>query len=219
MRLTEEDMQARREIIIHNAFLLFSKQGIEAVRLSEIAKHSHVSENTVYRYFGNKENLVLEAFIRLWDNIMTDVERSVEATENYQDQTGYVQLRVWLESFRQLYRNNKDFVLFSYEAKLYLVRHKVRLNKFQQDVLMQPIRTPCLSALEKGKQDGTIPVAMNSEDLFYAIWGTIRGYVVKIVIYDALYGADSPWEQRYPVVVNGILSALQSGWAPERDPV
>lgn len=212
MRLTEEEMDARREAIIQNAFQMFCERGIEAVSLIEITKAARVSENTVYRYFGSKENLVLEAFIKLWDNIMSGVERRVESVPNYFELSGYEQIRTWIGEFRQLYQVDKDFVLFSYEAKLYLLRHKVRLDHFQQDVLMHSIREPCLAALEKGKRDGTIPTQENSEDLFYAIWGSIRGYVVKVVVYHQLYGEDSPWESRYQTMADGILSALSNGW-------
>lgn len=214
MRLTEEEMQERREKIIQTAFRLFCERGIEGVPLTEIAKKAQVSDNTIYRYFENKENLVLEAFIKLWDNIMSFVERGVEGTANYASLTGYEQIKVWIEGFRQLYLHDEAFILFSYEAKLYLLRHKVKLDRFQQDALMHSIRPPCVAALDKGKADGSIPTKQDSEDLFYAIWGAIRGYIVKIVIYDSLYGEDSPWESRYHVMEKGILSALNSGWNP-----
>lgn len=195
------------------AFHLFCQRGIEDVPLVEVARTAHVGETTIYRYFENKANLVLEAFIKLWDAIMGRLKQEVEETKDYPLLTGLQQMQVWLEAFRQLYLKNSDFVLFSYEAKLYLLRHGVRLNKSQQDVLMHAIKLPCLSALEKGMVDGTIPVNRDSEDIFYAVWGTVRGFIVKIVIYGHLCGEDSPWENRYQTMVDGILSALASGWA------
>lgn len=212
MRLTEADMQERREVMIHTAFRLFCERGIENVTLTEIAKKAQVGENTLYRYFENKDKLVLEAFIKLWDNIMYNVEHAVEAVPNYDALTGYEQMQVWLEGFRHLYQLDGDFVLFSYEAKMYFLRRNIKLDRFQQDMLMQSFSSSCLAALDKGKADGSIPVQESSEDLFYAIWGAVRGYVVKIVIYRELYGKDSPWEGRYEVVMRGILSALRSGW-------
>lgn len=200
--------------MIQTAFRLFCDRGIENVPLSEIAKKAGVGENTLYRYFDNKETLVLEAFVKLWDTIMNNVEQIVESVPNYDTLTGYGQIKVWIEGFRHLYQTDKEFVLFSYEAKLYLLRQNIKLDRFQQDTLMQSFRTPCLAALDKGKKDGSIPVKESSEDLFYAIWGTIRGYVVKIVIYGELFGEDSPWESRYEMMKKGILSALSSGWNP-----
>lgn len=215
MRINESDMRKRREVMIDQAFQLFCERGIEDVKMSEIAKRSGAGEATIYRYFGNKEQLVLEAFVKLWEMIMGKVYESVAGTDDYASLSGYEQIKTWIEAFRYLYQNKGEFVLFSYEAKLYFLRHKITLNKFQQDALMQAFHEPCLAALEKGKQDGSILAHQENEDLFYAIWGTIRGYVVKIVIYDKLYKEDSPWESRYQIVMDGILSALKSGWNAE----
>lgn len=216
MKLTQEEMQERRKTIVMTAFQLFCERGIEDVSLVEIAKAANVGETTIYRYFENKTTLVLEAFIKLWDMIMRQVEQAAEHYDNYYALTGYDQIAVWLDAFQQLYQNKADFILFSYEAKLYLLRHKIKLNSIQQDALMHSIKPPCLAALEKGKADGSIPILEDSENVFYAMWGAIRGYIVKIVIYDSLYGEDSPWESRYQVMKTGILSALRSGWnAPD----
>lgn len=216
MKLTQEEMQERRKTIVMTAFQLFCERGIEDVSLVEIAKAANVGETTIYRYFENKTTLVLEAFIKLWDMIMRQVEQAAEHYDNYYALTGYDQIAVWLDAFQQLYQNKADFILFSYEAKLYLLRHKIKLNSIQQDALMHSIKPPCLAALEKGKADGSIPILEDSENIFYAMWGAIRGYIVKIVIYDSLYGEDSPWESRYHVMKTGILCALRSGWnAPD----
>lgn len=217
MRITEEEMQDRRALMIKTAYRLFSDHGIEHVSLARIAKKAGLSENTLYRYFDNKETLVLETFAKLWDTMMRQVEQIVAQAPCYDALTGYEQMRVWIEGFRHLYQADADFVLFSCEAKLYLLRHSVRIELDRHGMLMHPFCGPCMAALEKGKADGSIPTQESSEDLFYAIWGAIRGYVVKIVIYGALYGDDSPWESRFQVMERGILSALHAGWIPPDD--
>lgn len=194
------------------AFHLFCERGIVDVTLLEIARASHVGETTMYRYFGTKTQLVLEAFVMLWDGIMSSVQESVESQEAYHTLTGYEQISVWLDAFRQLYQNHADFILFSYEAKLYLLRNHVKLNQSQQDVLMHAIKEPCIAALHKGMKDGTIPITDPPEDIFFALWGAVRGYIVKIVVYDALYGENSPWKSRYTIMENGVLTALRAGW-------
>lgn len=64
--------------------------------------------------------------------------------------------------------------------------------------------------------DGFIPVNENNENLFYAIWGFIREFAVKIVTCGELYGEDSPWEGRYEGVEKVISSALYVGWNPPK---
>lgn len=210
MRLTEKEMQQRREMIIMTAFRLFCSEGIEHVTIARIARESKVGETTVYRYFANKTELVLQTFLRVWDMIMTQVERTVESVAEYSDMSGYRQIETWLRAFQVLYSpSSEDFVLFSYEAKLYLVRQKVKLDLYCQDLLMHAVKGPCIAAFEKGKLDGSISSQLTGEDFFYTAWGAVRGYIVKIVIYGKLYGEDSPWKSRYLILTQSILELLQ----------
>lgn len=212
MRLTEDEITERKKRIVLTAFHLFCERGIDNVTMIEIAGKAEVGETTVYRYFKNKTKLVLEAFLILWDFVMDEIELDMKKDKDYNLLTGYEQIVLWIESLRQLYTKYSDFVLFSYEAKLYLLRHGVKLNKYQLETLIHTTRTTCINALEKGRTDGSICIEGNSEDFFFAMWGAIRGYIVKIVIYDDLYGKDSLWESRYGVVEQGMLSALRYGW-------
>lgn len=212
MRITEEERAERMERIVNAAFLLFCRRGIEKVTLLDVAKEAGVGEATVYRYFTNKVQLVLDTMSILWVKIGSSLEVQAEELEGYDELSGYEQFKVQLDNCKNLYLKNKDYVLFSYEAKLYLLRNHVSLTKRQYDSLMEVIRDACIAALEKGRRDGSIQVQEDNEDLFYAVWGAVRGYVVKIVIYGELCGEDSPWEQRYDVMETGVLCALLNGW-------
>lgn len=212
MKITEEEKLIRRERIISAAFQLFCKHGIEKVTLADVASKAKVGNTSVYRYFKNKPKLVKETLSVLWKKISTNLEACIESTEDYGGMCGLEQLHVQLDSYRKFLLKNRDYVLFSYETKLYLQRNDVHLTKREFDNLMYEIKEPCISALDRGKADGSIPAGENSEDLFYAIWGAIRGYIVKIVIYKELCKDGGPWISRYDVLERGLLSALASGW-------
>lgn len=211
MKITEEEKLERKERILHTAFNLFCEHGIEQVTLLNIAKEAKVGIASIYRYFINKVQLVLETLSVLWKQIGISLEESAEATDCYADMTGFEQLKIRVEGCKKLYLDNADYVLFSYEAKLYLQRNHVQLTQQQYDNLMYDIKKPCISAINKGKADGSIPTQKDSEDLFYVIWGAIRGYVVKIVIYDALCEDGGPWKSRYDLLEEALLTALRSG--------
>lgn len=212
MKITEEEKQIRKDRIVQTAFHLFCEHGIEKVTLADIAREAKVGNTSIYRYFYNKPQLVKETLSILWKQIGKSLEESAEATEDYDSMSGFEQLRIRLEGCKKLYLENSDYVLFSYETKLYLQRNHVQLTKEQYDNLMYEIKEPCVSALEKGKADGSVPTEEDADDLFYAIWGAVRGYIVKIVVYKALCRDGSPWGTRYDVLERGILSALASGW-------
>lgn len=212
MRITEEERLFRMQKIVRIAFQLFCERGIEHVSLVDIAKAANVGETTIYRYFKNKARLVVSTMEVLWGEIGDILNNQADSTEGYAELTGFEQLKVRLHSYKKLYLVYKDYVLFSYDAKMFLLRHQVKMTIRQYDGLIGAIKAPCIKALEKGKEDGSINVAADSEDLFYAIWGTIRGYVVKVVVYGELYGKESPWEKRYDLMEQGILCALSAGW-------
>lgn len=214
MKITLEEQRQRKQRIVESAFALFCKKGIEKVSVLDIAHHAQVGESTIYRYFTNKPQLVLHTLSVLWGSITVGLEEKVEQTEDYAKMSGCEQIAVHLECCRQLFLDNADYVLFSYEAKLYLQRNHVQISGEQYDALMKAFKEPCIAAFEKGKRDGSIPVMENSTDLFYAVWGAIRGFIVKIVIYEALCKDENPWKQRYGILVEGLLSALRNGWKP-----
>lgn len=216
MKITEEEKQTRKERIIDSAFRLFCMQGIEKVAMTDIAREAKVGDTTIYRYFVNKPQLVKETLSILWKQIGISLEEGVEAIENYDNMTGFEQLRMHLEACKRLYTENSDYVLFSYETKLYLQRNHVQLTKQQYDNLMYEVREPCIAAIDKGKADGSITTDESSENLFYAIWGAIRGYIVKIVIYRELCQDGGPWRSRYDVLERCLLSSLVAGENSQR---
>lgn len=217
MKITEQELERRKNRIITTAFQLFCRHGIEQVSLADIARQAGVGNSAIYRYFTNKPLLVLATLSVLWRAIGERLESQAAGTEHYDRMTGYEQCAVQLEGYRRLYMDNSDYVLFSYESKLYLQRNGVALSKQQYDHLMEEIREPCMAALEKGKADGSIPSDRDTEDLFYSIWGAVRGYIVKIVIYQALCRDENPWESRYTTLEDGILSALSAGWMQQEN--
>lgn len=212
MKLSAEEVLLRRERIINTAFRLFCRVGIERVTIASIAKEAKVGESSIYRYFTNKPLLVLATLDVLWRSIGARLERSAADYDNYGNMTGLEQISVHLDAFLHLYLDSSDYVIFSYEAKLYLQRNGLSLSQQEFDSLMEEIREPCLASLQKGREDGTIPVGESIEDLFYAIWGAIRGYIVKMVIYDSLCREGNPWVGRYAVLKQGILNALSTSW-------
>lgn len=214
MKITEAESKERRERIIHTAFDLFCERGIEQVTMSDIAKASRVGDSTIYRYFGTKPLLVYSALSILWHRINLKLEQYMEQAGPLDGMTGLRQTEVRLHVFSYLYTKHANYVLFSYEAKLYLQRNGIQLTKDELDEMMYDLKEPCMASLKKGMEDGSIRVQIDPEDLFYAIWGCVRGYIVKIVIYSGLCVDHGPWESRYHLVIDGILHALQT---PEPD--
>lgn len=208
MRITEDEQQERRERIINTAFALFSKKGIDRVTMTEIARVSGVANISVYRYFATKLDLTLETISLLWREIVAEMTQHID--ETYDAKPGFEQLQTLLDGFEYLFEQKSNYVLFSYEYKLYLIRHGVILSEKRVSDLLDPLHQKYLLALEKGLSDGSIRPLGTAEDMYWAIWGMMRGYVAKIAIYERMYEGVNMWKSRFLLARTMLETALRS---------
>ncbi len=171
MRNTEKDakgMAARREEILKQAFKLFAKNTIEPVQLQQIAEESGIGVATLYRYFGNKSELV----IAVAANEMNKFEESmaeIYKKKNVEAMTGIEEFSIYLESFIFMFEKKKNILKFLSSFDSYVAHEG--LNPEQ----MRPYYE-CLDLLRhrfekmyaKAKADGTFRTEMHEQDLFYS---------------------------------------------------
>lgn len=64
MGLRERKIERTRASIVETALRLFASQGVDATTMREIAEASEISPATLYRYFANKEQILLDPATR-----------------------------------------------------------------------------------------------------------------------------------------------------------
>lgn len=57
MRLTQEQFEHQKKLILESAFYIFSKKGYTATTISDIAEHANTSRSPIYYHFHDKANL------------------------------------------------------------------------------------------------------------------------------------------------------------------
>lgn len=206
LKITEAEQLLRKNKIIHRAFELFCRDGIDKVSVKDVAEQAGVGEKSIYRYFNSKSELVLSTVAVLWKEIVSEMVGSIEA--GYSEENGLGQIGYLLRSCRYLFEHCKPYVMFSYESRMYLARHDLKITEELYADELRPIEALFVSALEMGMQDGSIAFVGDVTDLYYAIWGTMRGYVVKIVIYDQMYAGENMWLGRFDMVCALLLNGL-----------
>lgn len=206
MKITEAELAMRRERIIDEAFHLFLKHGIDGVSMKEIAAAAGVSEKSIYRYFGTKPELISMAVVTLWDKIVQELCSVVD--DNYYQKSGYEQLSMLLDGTRILFEKHSDYVLLSYDYKLFLARNKGNPDATHPDVqlIINPIERSYIDAIKKGQLDGTVTTKYKTSDIFVSAWGLIRGYTVKVAVYGALMdGEEDPWRAHFDTAKDIVL--------------
>ena len=59
-----EDADAARERILDGAEVAIQRWGVARTRIDDIATEAHCGRTTIYRYFGNRDNVVVEVVVR-----------------------------------------------------------------------------------------------------------------------------------------------------------
>lgn len=60
-KVTEEHLEAKREVILHAAIACFARDGFHRTKMSDIAEMAGVSDGLAYRYFSGKDEIIQEA--------------------------------------------------------------------------------------------------------------------------------------------------------------
>lgn len=208
MRITEEEMAERKYKILHVAYHLFCQHGIDAITLSQIAKESGVSNSTVYRYFETKAELLLQTQNILW------TETVAQVTKNNWNQlplskNGWEELSILLYGFKAFYQQHSNYLLFSVDYKLFLVRNCIRLSEYSYNKTLKPVKDIFCAALNRGQNDGSINRESPAETQFIEIWDLIRGFAEQLVVLNAIYEKPNLGEQQFDHIIQYILETLR----------
>lgn len=209
MRITEVEMEIRRDRMIHVAYQLFNEHGIDAVSLEKIAVKAGVSLKSVSRYFNNKAQLVEQTQAILWKEIV-DCVTSGNQNARLKAETGLEELEILLWGFETLYKNHSDYILFYYDYQSYLIRKRIKLPESHIDRILTGVRPVFLHALERGQTDGSIATEESPIEQFLLIWGVVRCYVDRLVVHSQLYAGENPWVGMFPKLMKKVLKMVKA---------
>lgn len=135
---------------------LFLANGIENVKMTDIADVSGIGVATLYRYFGTKIGIAIDAMTFLWDDLK-NLFSGVFDSETFLSQTGIKQLQDMLKMFIVLFTAHKDFMRLLGEFDRFVIHENVpseQLEVYEKSVInFYPIIE---HAYNKGVEDGTV---------------------------------------------------------------
>ena len=172
--------------ILEAGFRLFSERGIEPVTMPEVAKASGVGRATLFRYFTTKLDLVVAIATWKWGEYIT-WHNSLISPKDQEKMTGAEQLRFYLDSFLDLYRNHSDILRFNYNFNSYL-RYEQGTQKQKEPYmnLVDDLGTQFHTLYERGRKDGTlrtdIPEATMFSSSFHIMLAAVTRYAVGLVV-------------------------------------
>lgn len=166
--------QAKYDLVLENIKTLMLEKSMFDLSISDIAKALEIGEATIYRYFGTRVNLVIEAGISLWKDIYQALLKKKEQT------TGFLSLRTFFDFFLTGYKDNqKVFVFLKQFDNLMVVEHVDKQSLKAYDKVLADIKHIYDQFYEQGLQDGSInPV--DQDKYYYTTTHMILGICYRL---------------------------------------
>lgn len=164
-RRINERKSLRKKEILGIALKVFSAIGIDQSNMTDVAKASEVGVATLYRYFENKTNLVIETGVEAWSQINTKYESAVEVIIT-EEISGIDKLEKLLNLFYKIFTEEKNFVCFLDGFDNYMVNNSVSpdmLETYENEILK--IDPYVCKVYKDGVKDNSIK-EMEDIDLF-----------------------------------------------------
>ena len=151
--------EVKVNFIIDIAIDLFMCRSVSEVTIRDIAISAQVGEATIYRYFGNKQNLVMQAAMKL-QSIVSEGFFRLEKGKN-----GYEKLALFYESYYDIYLKHPNFYKFLNEFDAYIANEKSDdMNPYENAI--DQYKAYYMEAYELGLKDGFVK-KQNDIELFY----------------------------------------------------
>ena len=180
--LKPEELEHRRIIFLEKGFKLFSERGIEAVSLQNVADASGHGIATLYRYFKSKPHFLVEMASHKWGEFYK-ANRRRRPADNFEGKTAAEMYDFYLESFLEIYRNNKALLRFNQFFNIYLRSESIDEEHENMYLgLMKPAADFFHQIYDKAKLDGTVRTDIPENEMFSATLHLMLAVVTRYAV-------------------------------------
>lgn len=171
IQYTYDSMKSKRiERAVEIAAEMFLQNGIDTVKMTDIADACGVGVATLYRYFGTKTAITIAAMTYLWNKLRGTYEHMFE-TESFLRQTGIKRLADLMRMYLVLFDTHKDMMRLVANFDL-MLRHenvpKSELFDYERSIIN--FYSYMESAYMVGVADGTVRTDIDFK-MFYLTFG------------------------------------------------
>ena len=169
--------------LVGTATELFMDRSIPEVTIKDIAVAAQVGEATIYRYFGNKQNIVVHAAMRL----QTIVSGDFFKLEN--GKTGYEKLAIFYESYLEIFKKHPKFYKFLEEFDSYISENSSDVMNPYESAIDQ-YKEVFMQAYALGVEDGSIKKQKDIEMFYFSTTHALLELCKKLALRNAVLSQD-----------------------------
>ncbi len=192
-----------KKVITETALNMFIANSISKVRLYDIAAKADVGEATIYRHFGNKQNVVIAAAIELSNRI------SVEYLSRDESLTGLESIKNFYNVFLTIFKNYNYYFSFLNELDTYLLEEDYNGRDTYQNNL-NLYKELFFKDYEKGLVDNTIKKIDDVDAFYFATTHSLTALCKKLSTKKILEQDDYvDKEKEIEILINLFLDYLR----------
>lgn len=174
-------------------FELFTQHDFHQVSLKAVAAHAHVSLQTIYKYFGSKEQLVAYVLDHTLTRLSKRMVEQLKTIENFRDRLSKT-LWVMLDHFDK------------HPKLMGLLTRSIPAAQFQElPVYENPeLMSAFLGLLKEGQQQGLLRQHVSSKILLDSFMGILS----RVVLMHGLRGTAQPLIYQHSILEEVVWGAL-----------
>lgn len=209
--MKDSKQELRRKELVECAMNCFGEKGIETTAIADIAAASGFGEATLYRYFTNKENLIMECGQNFW-RMAGECYKALTLKEEYKQKNGIGQVKALLFLTQDMFEKQRGRFKFLHDLDGYLTAHHVESELLAEyEELVDESKHFLCEAIEKGKTDGTIKCSADTQEIYYTLTHTVLSLLQKMAGIGVLINSDRVIEEKRQIELlwSLLLTGLQ----------
>ena len=196
---------AKINFLVDIATDLFMCRSINEVTIKDIAISAQVGEATIYRTFGTKQNIVVQAAMKIQKIVSTDFF-NLEKGKN-----GFEKLKVFYESYYEIFLKHPNFYKFLNEFDAYVsIEDSTVINPYESAI--DGYKNAYMEAYKIGLKDGSIKEQKNIEMFYFSTTHALLELAKKLAFRKAVLKQDKQIEKTSELqcLIDVILTSLNN---------
>ena len=186
---------AKKHRIMNAAIKVISERVFFKSTISNIAKIADVADGTIYTYFQNKEDLLIQCFDYVLDNILSDIIDNIKKENDC-----FKKIKVIITGHMEFMEKNPDLANFL-QIQLRQSKKEIRLRIKN---IMRRYYKIIGEILKKAISEGVVRDDVNFRIIGHMIFGTVDEIVTSWVLTENRCSLIDKSEDVYKLIISAI---------------
>jgi TetR/AcrR family fatty acid metabolism transcriptional regulator len=190
--------RTKKEQIIEAAVEVFAQKGFFNAKVRDVAKKAEVADGTIYNYFRNKEDLLINLFEIKMEDILNQFRKQIVATNDPVEN-----LRAFVALHFNIIKSDKKLAeVFQVE-----LRQSTKFLKNYHNQKFTEYLNIIADIIERGKESGFFRQTINTQLVKLLIFGSIDEIARQWILgAEKKFTVQEAAEQVFEVLVGGIIT-------------